>query len=82
MLDEVSSAQLAEWMAFESVDGPLGNRRADYLFAMLGAVMANSMRSKGPAKKIEDFLLWPDKPELSESDLMAKINSVFGAMGG
>lgn len=54
---EVSSHELSEWMAYEKVEGPLGDERADYLSGTIAATLANIHRRKNaPAYSVFDFM--------------------------
>lgn len=66
MLKTVRSDELAEWMAFYSLD-PFGDQRADYRMGIVAAVQANSWRGQGQrALSPEDFL--PFKPPQRQSN--------------
>jgi hypothetical protein len=57
MLSKMTSRQFVEWMAWEQIDGPIGQGRADYLAAMQMALIANVNRGKSGRKySIADFL--------------------------
>lgn len=44
-LERISSRELSEWMIFDSVE-PIGDRRSDWQFAMLAAMIANVNRDR------------------------------------
>ncbi|MFF7365812.1 hypothetical protein [Streptomyces sp. NPDC008125] len=57
LLARCSSEELAEWMAYEHVTGPIGPERLDVLFATLTATVSNTARGKGKrAREPQDFL--------------------------
>lgn len=53
----ISSHELSEWMAYEKVDGPIGDERNDYMSAVIAATFANIYRGKHkPAHALYDFM--------------------------
>lgn len=68
MLTQMGSAELAEWMAYERIAGPLGGRRGDIQAAIVAATVANAQRPKGKrALKPQDFLpVWDRVPKTPE----------------
>lgn len=70
-------------MAYEKVTGPLGPDRGDQHAAVVASTIANAMRHKGRAYKVEDFVpRWGPKPERSSDELLSKATQIFSAMGG
>lgn len=83
----ISSRELSEWMAYETVTGPLAHRRGDIQAATVAAVVANSQKSKRAKKsKISDFVIDYDKRRRGRSagphELLAKLRSATRRMGG
>lgn len=57
LLASVSSAELAEWRAYEQLAGPLGGARGDINAALVASVIASVNRGKGQrAPTIADFM--------------------------
>lgn len=78
----MSAREFAEWVAYTTVTGPIGEERADYRTAMLAYVNA-SLWTKGV--KLEDFLLFNlDKPQTTQTpqDILKKIQMVNAMLGG
>ena len=92
LLAESESIDIAEYMAYESIVGPIGHERADYR-AALGAWASLSPHQKKGAEppKIEDFLLQfgeQEPEELTEEDmanreamLMESLKAAVGEKG-
>lgn len=67
LLARISSSELSEWMAYERLTGPLGDRRGDLQAAIVAAVVANANRSKGRALTPNDFVpVWDKRPKTPE----------------
>ena len=47
MLSTMSSHELAEWMAFERVEGPVGEMRDDLRTGIMASTVANVNRKRG-----------------------------------
>lgn len=63
LLDRVDSAELTEWIAFDSVE-PIGAWRFDFQFGMLMALQANMHRRPGRKPyEPQDFMPFLPKPE-------------------
>lgn len=68
MLDQLTSAQLSEWEAFNRLE-PVGEFRRDYRIATLTSIIYNFASSFGGksgkrvVSKPQDFMLWLDQPE-------------------
>lgn len=60
MLAETSSAELAEWIAFDQLE-PIGPVRGDYQAALIARTVASQYAKKPP--KIEDFLIRFDRED-------------------
>lgn len=57
LLREIDSRELTEWMVFERLYGPIGQRRDDYLISLLAAVIHNTqVEKKSQAKSPDKFL--------------------------
>lgn len=58
MLGRISGAELADWQAYEEVNGPLGPRRGDWHAALIASTVASTVPRKGKkAPRLADFLL-------------------------
>ncbi len=69
LFQETDSNDIAEWMAFEQIDGPIGDLRADYR-AALGAWAAVSPHVKeGQEISIDDYMLNFGEQEEEEGQL-------------
>lgn len=86
LLDHTSSRELAEWQAFEQIEGPLGGLRGDVHAAMVCSAIYNANRGKGSReRKPADFLPRWDKPARepqSPEDMLAAVQSMQGRVGG
>lgn len=80
----LSSSELTEWIAYESITGPLGRRRQDIQAATIAATIANANRGKkGKKFKLSDFLIpYGTTEQKSPAQLLAAIKSINKAMGG
>lgn len=81
LLAETDSAELAEWMAYEKVAGPLGADRGDIHSAVIAATVANVNRGKKPPMKIADFVPdWDPRPQdwREQLAIVKQLNSAFG----
>jgi hypothetical protein len=90
LLTRITSRELTEWEAYETVAGPIGQERLDYLFALLQVTIANVNRSKKSRPyKIDQFMpKWDPKPlperrpEMSPEDMLRAAKRINRAMGG
>lgn len=59
LLARMSGEELADWMAYEELRGPLGPTRGDWQAAVISSTVASTIpRRKGRARpKVADFLL-------------------------
>ncbi|MGI5443395.1 phage tail assembly protein T [Streptomyces shenzhenensis] len=75
---------MTEWMAYESVTGPLGPRRLDALFAMLTATVANTARGKGTkAAAPKDFMPeWDRGAKQDWRDMLSAVKAYNSQIGG
>lgn len=85
----MSSKEFAEWMAFYRIQ-PFGERRADFRFGSLQALMANVNRDPKKSKEFTPDMFTPDfEKALDEQEaqdaipaheqVWNKIRSVFGS---
>lgn len=92
LLDRMSSAEFAEWIAFYGME-PFGEERADLRQAMTTSAMHNNLQAKAKNPKWtkpEDFMLFSDKPKAqpktsapaSPEALMAKFNALTSKQKG
>lgn len=84
LLARTSGRELAEWMAFERLTGPLDGRlRGDVQAAIVAATVANSQRAKGAALKPAEFLPgWePPRPKTPD-EIWRDATRVNAALGG
>ena len=80
MLSEISSRDLAEWMAFSRLE-PWGEERADLRMGIIASTIANANRGKGQKPyKVQDFLpsFEQETEEAAQARLMAKAMSALG----
>jgi formiminotetrahydrofolate cyclodeaminase len=84
MLEEMSSSEVADWMAYERLE-PWGEERADLRTGILASLVANVTRGKdqkpyGPAEFMPDFepKEESDGAKTEQQDLISKAMSVFG----
>lgn len=58
LLGRMSGQELADWMAYEELRGPLGPARGDWQAAVVASTIANVNRGKrGKRVKVADLLL-------------------------
>jgi hypothetical protein len=62
----MSSRELREWQAYETVFGPIGAERLDYLAAMLAERITNMLRMGGKTDPIKNFVPKWDRREIIE----------------
>lgn len=86
LLDRTSSRELAEWQAFERIEGPLGGLRGDVHAAMVVSAIYNANRDKGHReRKPSEFLPQWDKPareQQSPEQMLAAARAMQGRVGG
>jgi hypothetical protein len=90
LLDGIDSREVAEWQAYETVAGPLGPARTDYLFGMLASVIANVNRPKRARPyKAEQFVpKWdadarPErKPEMDGHEMLSAVRKINRTLSG
>lgn len=87
LLTRCTSAELAEWMAYEQVTGPLGPERLDLLFGILTATVSNGSRGKGQrAKEPKDFIpAWDQGARRQSADwqqMLAQVKAMNARLGG
>ena len=79
----MSSAEFAEWMAYEKVTGPLGPERFDALHAVHMALIYNQWAKKSKTKKPKDFLPeWDRHVRVSSPEEMLNALRAFTAVKG
>lgn len=68
LLARISSRELTEWRAYETITGPLGPPRADLHAGIIAATIANIHRGKGSrALAPGDFIpRWDRRPRTPE----------------
>lgn len=85
MLEEISSSELTEWVAYDGIE-PFGQHRADLHAALIACVLANIHRDpkKGEPYKIQDFVLLPPEPKAPQTpdSLLAMAELITKAYGG
>ena len=81
-----TSADLADWMAYEQVTGPIGPERQDLLFSILAATVSNTARGKGRKAEPKDFLpKWDQGAKREPADwqqMLATVKTMNRRMGG
>jgi hypothetical protein len=85
MLEEMTSSEVADWMAYERLE-PWGEERADLRTGILASLVANVTRGKdqkayGPVDFMPDFEPKEEsegKGQLEQHDLVSKVRAVFG----
>lgn len=86
MLADIDSAELAEWMAYEHVAGPLGPERGDMLHGILAATVANAARGKGKKAEPKDFIpTWDQGARQQPADwqqMLAQVQAMNRRFGG
>lgn len=87
MLADMDSAELAEWMAYERISGPLGPERQDLLFGILTATVSNGARGKGQRpREPKDFIpRWDQGARRQGMDwrqMLAQVKTMNRRMGG
>jgi hypothetical protein len=79
----MSSAELTEWMAYESVTGPLGPERMDALISMLTATVSNTARGKGKAVAPKDFMpKWDRGAKQDWREMLSAVKAYNRQIGG
>lgn len=66
-LAHISSRELSEWQAYETVCGPVGPQRTDHHFARLMWLISNMMRREEDRIPLADFMPFvrsEDAPEI------------------
>ncbi|MBI0294508.1 DUF4035 domain-containing protein [Streptomyces sp. PRKS01-29] len=83
LLAETGSRELAEWMAYERITGPLDGRRGDVQAAIIASTVANSQRSKGRALLPKDFIPKWDRPRaMTPEEMWAAAMQANASLGG
>lgn len=84
LLASMSASELAEWMAYEEITGPLGPERGDIHAGIIASTIANVNRKKGkrPYKPQEFMPTW-DRPRANTPQQMANfLKSLTLGLGG
>jgi hypothetical protein len=77
--ETMSSHELSEWMAFEAIDGPIGNQRADMRAGIIAATIANCHRTaKSKPFSHLDFMPYAEKPKTSQEQMAEMLAKAFG----
>jgi hypothetical protein len=76
----MSSSELAEWAAFEIINGPIGTSHDDRLTEYLALVVASSSGFRKRKPKAKDYRIEWDRGhrKLSPEEVESKIYQVFG----
>lgn len=83
LLDRIDSREIAEWMAYERIAGPLGGERLDVAAGIVASTVANANRDKkSKVAKITDFMPTWDRRQQSDEEMWAAIRESHKAMGG
>ena len=88
LADRIDSRELTEWAAFERVEGPIGQERADGHAGIVASIVANSNRKKGRrAFEPNDFIPDWEKLGIKEEETIsldptAQREAMFRALGG
>lgn len=71
---QITYRQFRGWVEYYQVE-PWGEERADLRAGIISAAVRNSMRSKGPAFKVSDFIpkFGPRKSSQSEDEVAARV---------
>ncbi|MFQ5626658.1 MAG: hypothetical protein ACE5FM_08410 [Methyloligellaceae bacterium] len=71
----MDAREFVEWVAYESLEGPVGRHRTNALLATLCLIAANMFRGKGRrAFKYEDFMPEHKPPKPSKEEIIARLN--------
>jgi len=79
MLSRMDSDELSTWRAFYNLD-PFDSRRQDLQGAIIASTIYNSMRKKGRAKNVADFMPDFTHGKKSQAALNAKIMETFKSL--
>lgn len=87
LLAETDALELAEWIAFEQIEGPLGGGRDDYHAGLIAATVVNTQLGKGATPvKVSDFMPeWDQgapRPVQSDDEMEAIARAMNKAFGG
>lgn len=80
LLATLSSRQIAEWMVFFSIEGPIGEERADLRAGIIASTLANVNRGKGKPFRPTDFMPYTEKDEDTDGetdDISEQVKNVF-----
>ncbi|MFG1873394.1 DUF4035 domain-containing protein [Sphaerisporangium sp. NPDC049003] len=84
LLREISSRELSEWMVYEQLAGPLGDRRGDYQAAQITAALINVHRGRAQkARSPDDVVLrWDDREPMTPEEIYNQIRQINAELGG
>lgn len=74
----ITSAELAEFAAYERLNGPIGTAHDDRLTEYLALVVASTVPTKRKVKPKDFRIDWDRHRKLTQSELEAKIYRTFG----
>lgn len=78
LLARIDSRELAEWMAYYSLD-PFGTERDDLQAGIVASTIANANSGKGKAFQPNDFMPYSDnKQEQTADDMQTLLNTMAG----
>jgi hypothetical protein len=60
----MSAREVTEWAAYETIFGPLGAQRIDYLAAMLAERITSMLQMSGKPRAIKEFVPKWDREEI------------------
>lgn len=86
LLKSMSSREFAEWKAYARITR-FGDKRLDYRFGLLCALVANLFRGKDtPSRRPEDFMLFPSdikqfEREPTPEEKTQKLKKFFAFLG-
>jgi hypothetical protein len=73
-MSELDSGELAEWMAYRRIAGPLGWAGRDSQFASLRAMYRNAhLRQGAQGSGVEDMLLYPQPKQVKAQGVKRQI---------
>lgn len=82
----ISSAEVSEWLAFEQIEGPMDERRVDYVSAQIVqamvAIWATKKGKKPPSLDSLKIDFDPGRPKKSGLDMLRAVAAANAAAGG
>lgn len=82
LLFRIDSHEIAEWRAFEMIEGPIGQSRDDILAAIVTAAIVNSNRERKKPYPVTDFIPKWDRTKPTTEELFNKLVGINAAIGG